>query len=669
MNAPSSDRGSMAAVPSLPFTIHIAETTPKTLPEYLDNIHSVTKDLSMYQDWPISTAVIDGEFWVMQKCGYSETVLRYKGTNIENAVKQPDGRLNPTNSKWGTVVNPYILGGMWYDPVDKRLYAPLHCEYPSAYFTGGTTTGTTLNRQIHLAVSTDRGLTWQYEGPIVTRDDPSNSHPEPEYSGSLWDGGEGDFMLYADVDHGYVYLYTSHNLWPKPGNTGPRFWAAHVARCAISDKMAPGKWKKFYNGTWSEPGLGGKASYVEAGNIIYSRYLRKYLSFNGGGSLSICSDLSKQDWTPSFRIPDGNWTRDGIWACTLTDANKTDVSQFDKSLYVYTYWHLKPGAVHRIEFGDGNTPDTFGYVGSGVADPMFATTMNPIRPYGEPLYDNTDPIESRRVRKVGCDSPEMTYSGAWCNQASPVKAKTSAAINDSVFFRFKGSGIYWRAATGPDCGKADVYLDGALQKTLDLFGDYTPYQFGFIKTDLDAKDVHTIKIVVKGEKNPKSSGTAVKHMSFEYSAESYQASDGFSSVMGKNQWHYFWQSGSTSGNLEFDLHKNVFGKTGSGVVIGPNYQVADDAHDAVRQWVAPHAGTIRIEGQVSVNDVVGDGLKVKIVRDKTEVWEQRFVTHDKPLSHDFTLVVAKGDPVRFCVSKNKSANGKATWDPVITFVQ
>ena len=31
------------------------------------------------------------------------------------------------------------------------------------------------------------------------------------------------------------------------------------------------------------------------------------------------------------------------------------------------------------------------------------------------------------------------------------------------------------------------------------------------------------------------------------------------------------------------------------------YQMVPDANDAVRKWVAPHAGTVRIEGRVSLD--------------------------------------------------------------------
>src|ERR1035437_8173947 len=651
---------------SLPFTVSVTNVTKPGLPEYLDNIHRVTPGNSLFQDWPISTAVIDGEFWVFNCCAGGE-VIRHKGTSIENGVKQPSGRFNLTNPKWGTVQAPYILGGVWYDSSNHTLYAPLHCEYGSVYGGRGGV-GATLNRQIHLATSTDKGLTWNYEGPIITRDDPSTLHPEHEYSGSHWHGGEGDFHLYADEKSGYVYVFSSHNIWPKPGTGAQHFGGIHVSRCAMGDKLAPGRWKKFYQGAWNEPGLGGKASFVDACNVIYSGFLKKYVSFNYGGGLSVCSDLSRQDWTPSYAVTGGCWGSNDIWAWTLVNANKTDVLTFDKTMYVYCYWAAKPGSVYKLDFAACKTPDTSGYVGAGVDAPLFAHTLNPIRPYGEPLYDSEDSIASRHVRTISCLSPEAIYSGAWTNQASPVTVKIDGTAKSSVSLAFKGSGIYWRAASGPDCGRADVYLDGALQKTVDFYGDYTPWQFWFIKTGLEPKKAHTIKVIVRGEKNAKSSGTAIKHISFECAGESDQASDGFSSVQGKNDWHYQAWDGPNQADLEFDSGKNAWTSRGGLIAVGPGYQIPDEAN-AVRKWVAPHDGRIRLAGLVEVKEAGGNGIYAKILKNTAAVWPERLVTHGKKESHDNTILVKKGDSICFTVKRNgEKPAEKAFWDPVITYV-
>jgi hypothetical protein len=66
-----------------------------------------------------------------------------------------------------------------------------------------------------------------------------------------------------------------------------------------------------------------------------------------------------------------------------------------------------------------------------------------------------------------------------------------------------------------------VFIDNVLQKTVDGFFSECalPYQFAFIKTGLDPKQTHTIKVVVRGDKNPGSSGTRMRHIAFEHVAE------------------------------------------------------------------------------------------------------------------------------------------------------
>ena len=98
---------------------------------------------------------------------------------------------------------------------------------------------------------------------------------------------------------------------------------------------------------------------------------------------------------------------------------------------------------------------------------------------------------------------------------------TAAKAEQSVEFAFAGADIYWRAAAGPDAGKADVFIDGALEKTVDLYFQECalPYQFAFIKTGLNPKKPHTIKVVARGDNNSASSGTTIRHIAFEHAVE------------------------------------------------------------------------------------------------------------------------------------------------------
>ncbi len=659
---------------SLPFALSVTNVTPTSLPEYLTPFQHEPPN-KQWMDFPIAPVMIDGELWVIYKNGYADPVIRYKGTNIENGVRQPDGRLNPTHPTYGTVVHPYLLGRMWYDARDKKLYAPMHCEYPP--YTAGD--GVVL-RQTHLATSADKGATWQYEGPLLTGDP---AVPPFAGSGSYWDGGDGDFYLYVDERGGYYYLFTTFYLWPKPGINAPYFMRHRVARCRISDKMASGKWRRFYNGGWTEPGIGGKSSYVDAHCVIYSIWLKKYVSFNFGTGMSVCSDLEKQDWSPCFVIPPGGyWGTQKVLEMSPMDESKTNTWTFDRTLYLYTYfsgWNAGPGAVYRLDFGPGEITDAVGYLGWGAGldakkfwDPDWEgrPTTNPLRPYGEPSYDNPDTIESRRVRKVAFSSPELSYSGAWTEQGTPAQSKASGKAGDSVSLSFEGLGIYWRAEEGPDCGKADVFLDGTLPKTVDCFGARSPYKFWFVKTGLDAAKPHTIKIVVRGEKNAKSAGTAIKHIAFEVAAECNRAADGFSGVMGKNDWRYLSWDGAAYGDLDFSHVVNAW-KKGGRLTVGPDYLVPDNGRDAVRQWVAPHDGNIRVEGTVSSAAQAGDGINARILHNSAAVWPARPVQNGKPAPHDLKLAVKKDDTLSFCVSQKGSSAGevRVTWDPVITFVR
>src|SRR4029077_15777980 len=126
-------------------------------------------------------------------------------------------------------------------------------------------------------------------------------------------------------------------------------------------------------------------------------------------------------------------------------------------------------------------------------------------------------------------------------------------------------------------------------------------QFLYINTGLAPNARHTVKPVVTGRKNPKSAGAAISHIAFEYFAESYKASAGFCSLMGKNNWYYQQWNGSAYDDLSFisdEAHPRMNWFGNGNCEVGPSYQTPGD-NAAVRKWVAPHGGTVRIEGMVT----------------------------------------------------------------------
>ena len=299
--------------------------------------------------------------------------------------------------------------------------------------------------------------------------------------------------------------------------------------------------------------------------------------------------------------------------------------------------------------------------------------------YGDvPFYDSADPIESRHTRKVLVDNEEITKSPEWKrpNVQSPYISSTP---NSSIQFSFKGSDIYWRAVRNSGLGKADIYIDNIFQKTVDCWASCEATDmFSFIKTGLDPAASHTIKILVRGDKNPRSSGTAIIPLSFEYSAESYRASYGFSSIQGKNNWRYQQRKGAAVSEMTFGKSR-WFGTDGSEVGLAHMLPGIEECA-AIRKWLAPHDGTVRIEGKVVPAGKDSTSVHASVLRNDQTIWLVPVVAADKGASHDLKVAVAKGDAICFVVQRPKlgdlpirdkqvNASGHSQWwDPVVTYV-
>jgi hypothetical protein len=85
----------------------------------------------------------------------------------------------------------------------------------------------------------------------------------------------------------------------------------------------------------------------------------------------------------------------------------------------------------------------------------------------------------------------------------------SAVTSDYAQFKFYGVSVSLISAVDADQGKADIYIDTVFQETIDLYSATQILQSAiYAKTGLTST-THTIKVVVKGEKNALSSGYVV----------------------------------------------------------------------------------------------------------------------------------------------------------------
>ena len=643
---------------TLPFAYSMTPSpTPK--PEGLDFSHQYGPD-----NCEIFIRM-DGELWEFRSQWITNlgTTARYKGPDIDHLVRVEDG-IYPDG-----MTACWFLGGMWYDEAEHKLYAPMHVEQD------GPRRNYPASRKIALATSTDKGKTWRYEGDIVTSETYYYSPDMFKFSGSSYGNGVADFGFYVDARGGYVYIFPDEG-WTWRATEGAMRWNSRAARCAIADKLAPGKWRYFYNGSWNEPALGGKSSTVAPSHlwgIVYSTVLQKYICmFTGnqdppnqkntdGVYIGACTDLGKQDWIWGH-CPEAMF---GFFS--LLNAEGTDVAATcADSFRYYSYWDSNDFQRLDVKLSMGRT----------VAPDLQCRYLF------EPHPESSDPMLGRVTKIVGSASSEMKYSGTWIERSHPEsyegRSRESSTPNSSIEFSFVGGAVYWRALRSPGGGKADIYIDGVFRKSVDCYSpsSLSYEEFLYFNTGLTPNAQHTIKVVVMGKRHPKSMGVPITHVAFEYSAESYRASAGFSSLMGKNNWYYQQWKDPEYTDLRFTpdlMHPKMWWFGDGGGKVGVNYQIAGDS-DIARRWIAPHGGTVRVEGHVQM-DEADSSISVSIFLNSQKIWPDN-ATPGQIATHDMQVTVIQGDSIAFVVAKAKSASAsaapessKVTWDPVITYTK
>lgn len=103
-----------------------------------------------------------------------------------------------------------------------------------------------------------------------------------------------------------------------------------------------------------------------------------------------------------------------------------------------------------------------------------------------------------------------TFSTVKTTSASSGSYLHANASGAKLTMMFRGSGVSWIGPETPSSGKAEVYLDGTLKATLDLYSSATQSRRPlYSKTGLSADSTHTLVIKVLGTRRSASHGTYV----------------------------------------------------------------------------------------------------------------------------------------------------------------
>jgi hypothetical protein len=232
----------------------------------------------------------DGTFYFQQSvAAYGATEPRYwafyTGTNFDDAARSSaiSDAVNPANASdknndttWRcnnsptglTATSPPAgsgysqknfcdLVGVWVDPDTGDWYGLVHNEFTPEPFGANSFSH---YDAIDWAVSTNQGRVWTIKGHAITSPYSTKRGDTTAFPNETFDYGDGDPRLFADPVSGYFYVYYGSRIVPKLGTPGSTGGLAHVARAPMSAKIASGSWSKWYNGSWSQPGVGGVES-------------------------------------------------------------------------------------------------------------------------------------------------------------------------------------------------------------------------------------------------------------------------------------------------------------------------------------------------------------------------------------------------------------------------
>lgn len=163
------------------------------------------------------------------------------------------------------------------------------------------------------------------------------------------------------------------------------------------------------------------------------------------------------------------------------------------------------------------------------------------------------------------------------------------------------------------------------------------------------------------------------NLAAQTSTDAYQASTGFSSQQGLNQWYYQQWNGSSYSNMTWDSTNGRWKGTPNYTLVMSNAQ-HPDSQDSVRKWLSPKNGTIHITGTVKKGDTsYGDGVLVKVMKNQVQLWPAsgwQSIRYNDSIGYDLNLTtsVNAGDSIYFIVNQNGSNFADTTvWDPIITY--
>ena len=134
------------------------------------------------------------------------------------------------------------------------------------------------------------------------------------------------------------------------------------------------------------------------------------------------------------------------------------------------------------------------------------------------------------------------------------------------------------------------------------------------------------------------------------SSTTYHAQDDYSGFQGCRNWYYLYGSGTP---MTFDSVNGWWQGNEPYLLLWNNGGHPGNGADAIRRWVAPQAGSVRITGNArDTNTACGGGVSVSIAKNATVLWQQTLANGNTAgIGFDLTTTVVQNDSVNFTINR------------------
>jgi hypothetical protein len=195
----------------------------------------------------------------------------------------------------------------------------------------------------------------------------------------------------------------------------------------------------------------------------------------------------------------------------LPDDMQEGVKALGDSTFIYTSYSFNSAVASTYKYA----LDLISKEGGKVTDKkVLVRTQTPVAPKLEVSFP--DVVFDKRVSVF--DEGAWSFKGKWMaievtGRDKQVRKQSMFAekAGDELLIAFTGTGISLEGNWYKDGGKADIYVDGALHRSIDTYYNFARQQHtASIWHVLNLQPgEHTVRLAVKGEKRPESEGTRV----------------------------------------------------------------------------------------------------------------------------------------------------------------